>query len=129
MTHAEYALPGGKTFADDFHIFTLDWRPEGIKTYVDGNLLLDVPFNNMFKKGELPESIKPVIVSKNTTLVDVLLHEKIITSKGEFRRLIEGNAVSEIETDIVISNFDYKIERDSAFRIGKKRFIKINIEK
>jgi len=86
-------------------------------------------FENMFKKGELPESIKPVIVSKNTTLVDVLLHEKIITSKGEFRRLIEGNAVSEIETDIVISNFDYKIERDSAFRIGKKRFIKINIEK
>ena len=86
-------------------------------------------FENMFKKGELPESIKTVIVSKNTTLVDVLLHEKIITSKGEFRRLIEGNAVSEIETDIVISNFDYKIERDSAFRIGKKRFIKINIEK
>ncbi|KAG0367746.1 concanavalin A-like lectin/glucanase domain-containing protein [Gamsiella multidivaricata] len=54
MTHAEYALPDGKSFADDFHVFTLDWRPEGIKTFVDDNLLLDVSFDDMFKKGNFP---------------------------------------------------------------------------
>ncbi|KAG0339556.1 hypothetical protein BG000_001852 [Podila horticola] len=54
LTHAEYALPQGQSFADEFHVFTLDWTPEGIKTYVDDDLLLDVPFNNMFKKGKFP---------------------------------------------------------------------------
>ncbi|KAF9292955.1 hypothetical protein BGZ74_011911, partial [Mortierella antarctica] len=54
MTHAEHILPHGRSFADEFHVFTLDWTPEGLKTYVDDDLLLDVPFNNMFKKGKFP---------------------------------------------------------------------------
>ncbi|KAF8939050.1 hypothetical protein BGZ58_010805 [Dissophora ornata] len=70
MTHAEYALPSGKTFADDFHIFTLDWRPEGIKTFVDGNLLLDVPFNNMFKKGKFPSWVDNLWAGSNAAPFD-----------------------------------------------------------
>lgn len=39
--HAEhglpYALPSGK-FADDFHVFSLEWTPTLISWYVDGNL-------------------------------------------------------------------------------------------
>ncbi|KAF8940282.1 hypothetical protein BGZ47_007804 [Haplosporangium gracile] len=54
MTHAEYTLPTGQTFADEFHVFTLDWTPNGIKTFVDGNLLLNVPFDDMFRKGKFP---------------------------------------------------------------------------
>ncbi|KAG0348788.1 hypothetical protein BG004_004145 [Podila humilis] len=54
MTHAQYSLPGGATFADEFHEFTLDWTPQGIKTYVGNDLLLDVPFDNMFEKGRFP---------------------------------------------------------------------------
>jgi beta-glucanase (GH16 family) len=70
MTHAEYALPNGKTFADDFHVFTLDWKPEGIKTYVDGKLLLDVPFNNMFKKGKFPAWIDNLWAGSNAAPFD-----------------------------------------------------------
>ncbi|KAF9136454.1 hypothetical protein BGX30_011175 [Mortierella sp. GBA39] len=70
MTHAEYALPAGKTFADDFHIFTLDWTPQGIKTFVDGNLLLDVPFDNMFKKGQFPPWVENLWENSNAAPFD-----------------------------------------------------------
>ncbi|KAF9119018.1 hypothetical protein BGW39_000669 [Mortierella sp. 14UC] len=72
MTHNEYALPGGKTFADDFHIFTLDWTPQGIKTFVDGNLLLHVPFtdDSMFRKGNFPPWIENLWTNSNAAPFD-----------------------------------------------------------
>lgn len=33
-----YTLPGGNHFADDFHVFTIDWEPAAIRFYVDGSL-------------------------------------------------------------------------------------------
>ncbi|CAO3571180.1 unnamed protein product [Mortierella alpina] len=54
LTHANYSLPGGSSFSDDFHVFTLDWRAEGLKTYVDDQMVLEVSFNDMFKKGNFP---------------------------------------------------------------------------
>jgi len=36
-THAEYTLPGGKTFADDFHTFGLYWDDKIIYTYLDND--------------------------------------------------------------------------------------------
>ncbi|KAF8979219.1 hypothetical protein BGZ46_005687 [Entomortierella lignicola] len=70
MTHKEYALRSGKTFADDFHTFTLDWKPEGLKTYVDNNLVLDVPFNDMFKKGKFPSWIDNLWSNSNAAPFD-----------------------------------------------------------
>ncbi|MDQ0192004.1 S-layer homology domain-containing protein [Paenibacillus wynnii] len=34
---AEYVLPEGVTFADDYHEFTMEWLPGVIRYYVDGN--------------------------------------------------------------------------------------------
>lgn len=36
-----YTLPEG-TFADDFHVFSLDWEPEVMRFYVDGNLIFEL---------------------------------------------------------------------------------------
>jgi beta-glucanase (GH16 family) len=35
---ASYALPGGKRFADDYHVFAVEWEPGEIRWYVDGAL-------------------------------------------------------------------------------------------
>jgi beta-glucanase (GH16 family) len=35
---APYTLPTGKRFADDFHIFAVEWEPNAIRFYVDGDL-------------------------------------------------------------------------------------------
>jgi len=32
---APYTLPGGQRFADDFHVFAVEWSPEAIAFYVD----------------------------------------------------------------------------------------------
>lgn len=34
---ASYTLPGGQRFADDFHVFAVDWEPNRITWSVDGN--------------------------------------------------------------------------------------------
>jgi beta-glucanase (GH16 family) len=34
---ASYTLPGGAAFADDFHVFAIEWEPNAIRWYVDGN--------------------------------------------------------------------------------------------
>jgi beta-glucanase (GH16 family) len=33
-----YTLPGGQRFADDFHIFAVEWEPNAIRFYVDSTL-------------------------------------------------------------------------------------------
>ena len=95
----------------------------------DAALAAEQNFINTFKKGELPEDVKEVSVQADTLLVDVLVKEGIVSSKGDFRRLLEGNAVGEIGKDEVISDAAYKIEHDISLRVGKKRFIKISVSK
>jgi beta-glucanase (GH16 family) len=33
-----YVIPGERRFADDFHVFAVEWEPKAIRFYVDGNL-------------------------------------------------------------------------------------------
>lgn len=35
---SSYSLPGGQKFADDFHVFALEWEPKAIRFYVDDHL-------------------------------------------------------------------------------------------
>jgi len=35
---APYALPGDRRFADDFHVFAVEWEPDVIRFYVDDHL-------------------------------------------------------------------------------------------
>ncbi len=35
---APYTLPGGARFADDFHVYAIEWEPNAIRWYVDGKL-------------------------------------------------------------------------------------------
>ena len=35
---ADYTLPQGRRFADDFHTYAVEWEPEAVRWYVDGQL-------------------------------------------------------------------------------------------
>jgi beta-glucanase (GH16 family) len=35
---APYRLPPSQSFADDFHVFALEWEPDALRFFVDGNL-------------------------------------------------------------------------------------------
>jgi beta-glucanase (GH16 family) len=54
--HADYKHPSD--LSDDFHLYGLDWTADGIKTTIDGTVVLDFPFDEeMFSKGGFPESL------------------------------------------------------------------------
>ena len=44
---ASYTLPAGKRFADDFHIFAVEWEPDTIRFFVDHDLYQTVTRANL----------------------------------------------------------------------------------
>ena len=57
--------------------------------------------------------------------MNVLVEVKILSSKGDFRRLIEEKAITDLETNKKITDADFIPKSGMKFKIGKKRFIKI----
>eukprot|EP00490_Sorites_sp_Unknown_P025166 CAMPEP_0114673126 /NCGR_PEP_ID=MMETSP0191-20121206/44141_1 /TAXON_ID=126664 /ORGANISM="Sorites sp." /LENGTH=151 /DNA_ID=CAMNT_0001937247 /DNA_START=730 /DNA_END=1185 /DNA_ORIENTATION=+ len=46
MTTAEYSLDNNALFSDDFHIWTLEWTPDGFVGSCDGNIYFNVSTND-----------------------------------------------------------------------------------
>ncbi|MFZ2522024.1 MAG: tyrosine--tRNA ligase [Minisyncoccia bacterium] len=87
----------------------------------------EVQFENTFSKGQVPKDIDEVSISKNALLVEVLVSKKIVSSKSDFRRLMDEGAITLMDKDIKIENLDEKAE-SGVYKIGKRRFIKINLK-
>lgn len=83
-------------------------------------------FENTFSKGGVPEDVLTVETNSKSFLVDVLLDKQIVTSKSDWRRLVEEGAVTNIDIDKKIDHIDEIVE-NGVYRVGKKRFIKIKI--
>ncbi len=89
-------------------------------------------FTNVFSDGGVPDDGPTVSVSSidNPTLrscvVDVLDTPGFVKSVGELRRLVEQGAVSEVGGE-VFTNIDTPITRSMTIRVGKHRFVKIEI--
>ena len=80
-------------------------------------------FVNLFQKKEVPENIPEIKIKKEQELGDALTENKIVSSKGEFRRLISEKA---IDVDgKAIADVHYKTEKNATIKIGKRKFIRI----
>lgn len=84
-------------------------------------------FLSAFSDKQIPDDIKEVVVNKGSLLSEILLSSGIVESKSDFRRLIEGGAIHNMETDEKISDPFYKIEENLPLKIGKHRFLKIKL--
>jgi len=83
-------------------------------------------WESTFSKKEIPTDTEEIIVKNGTLLVDALLDKKIISSKSDFRRLVDEKAITNLETnEKVLSHTEEAI--GGVYRIGKKRFCKIKI--
>ncbi len=80
-------------------------------------------WENTFSKKEIPDDVQEFKMGKDL-FVDILLKAEIISSKGEFRRLADSGAISNMETGEKIEDIQTRVEKGT-YRIGKKRFIKI----
>lgn len=86
-------------------------------------------FQKTFSEKSLAPDAKEVHVSSGISLVDVLLKENIVSSKTDFRRLVESGAVNDLNTSQKIEDPFYKIEKNLSLRIGKHRFVNIILDK
>jgi tyrosyl-tRNA synthetase len=85
-------------------------------------------WENVFSKKEIPDEMEEILVENGELLADVLVKNKILNSKGEWRRLVEGKGAHDLENKKVIEDVNLKIEKDLTLKIGKKKFLKIKVK-
>jgi tyrosyl-tRNA synthetase len=76
-----------------------------------------------FSKGGIPENIPECVGEKDSLIADILIKKEIVSSKTDWRRLVEEGAVTD-ENGNAIQDPKEKV-RNVTLRIGKKRFAKI----
>jgi tyrosyl-tRNA synthetase len=78
-----------------------------------------------FSKGGVPDEVPEVHATKDQSLADVLIGAGVVSSKTDWRRLIEDGAVTDVEGAAVT---DPKIKAYPAtLKVGKKRFVKVTV--
>jgi tyrosyl-tRNA synthetase len=95
----------------------------------DKALIAESAFTNTFKHGEVPHDAPEIFVAVGEKLLDVLLKEHVVPSKTDFRRLIREGAIGIVETSEKIDDPDFVIQKSVNIRVGKRRFVKIKLEK
>ena len=83
-------------------------------------------FQTKFSDGAMPAELPATQVAVGELLVDILLREKIVESKSDFRRLLDAGAIKEL-TGNKITASDYCLSGDLDLQIGKKRFLKLRV--
>ena len=76
----------------------------------------------------MPEKIDEINAVNGDLLSELTVKANLVKSKGEFRRLILENAVSNQETGAKITDPNYKVISTIIFKIGKRRFLKVLIK-
>jgi tyrosyl-tRNA synthetase len=85
-------------------------------------------FDNTFKKGEVPQDVIQILTNKSELLRDVLVKEKVVASNGDWKRLVDGNAVYQMDPEARISDYFVKVEETHSYKIGKKRFVRVVVK-
>lgn len=80
-------------------------------------------FENTFSKGGFPEDVPVLEVKKGEKIVDVIVENKIIESKTEFRRLVEAGAISDYPDKKITDPNEAVGDKTRKVRIGKKIFV------
>ncbi|OGJ14151.1 tyrosine--tRNA ligase [Candidatus Nomurabacteria bacterium RIFOXYD1_FULL_39_12] len=82
-------------------------------------------FVKTFQKKEIPEEMEEIKASTGELLSEVLVKNKVLSSKGEWRRLVLENAVHDLGNNSNITDVNLKVSENLTLKIGKKRFVKI----
>lgn len=95
------------------------------KFYSEGKATLaEEEFNKTFREGGLPDDIQELKWAKDKPLSEGLIKNGLISSKTEWRRLIQEGAVRD-EKDTKITDQNFTPKETTILKIGKRRFVKI----
>ncbi len=76
-----------------------------------------------FEKKEIPENIPEYDLSG--TLMDMILEKELISSKSEYRRLLEQGGVHDLTTGESVEDVAYIPAKGTVIKIGKHKFFKV----
>lgn len=83
-------------------------------------------FIEIFSNKGLPEEIESIKLKKSTwKIVDLLVEMKLVTSKGEGRRLIEGGGVKLDGKKVASIEEEVDISKEKLIQAGKRKFLKV----
>jgi tyrosyl-tRNA synthetase len=82
-------------------------------------------FTKTFQKGEIPdEMLELTLTKKGENLMEISIKSKIVSSKSNFRRLIEAGAITDMTDNKKVSGSG-TVTKGHVYKIGKHKFIKI----
>ncbi len=82
-------------------------------------------FDKVFKDKEVPDDIPEANVKKGTLLIDVLVDNKLASSKSDARRVIEQGGVK--IDDKVVDSIEAEA-KEGILKVGKRKFMKLHIK-
>ncbi len=95
----------------------------------------EAKFNAVFSDGTMPADAPEIKAENGALLADVLVGAKIISSKSDWRRLIDGGGVHVMgETGSTdgpmekITNYHQKISSNINLKIGARRFVRVTVK-
>lgn len=80
-------------------------------------------FEQTFSKGEFPENAPVFEAEKTAKIGDLLVQNKLVESKSEWRRLVEQGAVSDYPDQKITDPNEALGESTRKLRVGKKTFL------
>lgn len=115
-----------------------DINPRDVKLDLSGNIVSmyygeDVAthareiFSSTFQKKGIPEDVEKIKTKEGETFADVLVREKIVSSKSDWRRLVGEGAVKRLQEGSAEEKItDYlALATPGVYKIGKRRFVKV----
>ncbi|WP_264737797.1 tyrosine--tRNA ligase [Cytobacillus firmus] len=86
-------------------------------------------FVSVFQKGSMPDDIPVIdwIGDKETSIIDLLVGLKMLSSKSEARRMIDNKGVKVNGDQVDNSQFSLTITDGLIVQVGKRKFIKVKI--
>lgn len=87
----------------------------------------EADFVGKFQKKEIPEVMDEVMAQTGTPIVTILLEKGLVSSKSDFRRLVESGAVTDLDQGVKLTDPQVVLEQSIALKIGKHTFIRIKI--
>ena len=84
-------------------------------------------FIQAFQKGGIPDDVLEIIMDGNTKTSDLLIQAGIVTSKTEWRRLVDDGGVK-TEKGEKVTEYEPTLHNRDIFKIGKKRFVRFILE-
>lgn len=98
---------------------------EIVKTYTDIDKAENAQYIwiQKFEKKEIPDEMPEYTL--NTNLFETVVENKLVLSRSEYRRLLEGKAIHDLTNDTLIIDSDHIPEKGTVIKIGKKLFLKI----